>query len=82
MGIIGPRPEISSITDEYDHEQRQVFKYKPGITGISQISGRQMLTPDERIKMEIKYYKNATFTSDLKIILKTFKVILSNEGNI
>jgi lipopolysaccharide/colanic/teichoic acid biosynthesis glycosyltransferase len=82
MSIIGPRPEIISITDNYSKEQREVFNFKPGITGISQINGRQMLIPDKRIKMEIDYYKKASIKSNIKIFLKTFKVILSNEGNI
>ena len=82
MSIIGPRPEITSITDNYNLEQREVFNYKPGITGISQINGRQMLTPDKRIEMEIDYYKRATIKSNLKIFLRTFKVVLSNEGNV
>lgn len=82
MSIIGPRPEITSITENYNLEQREVFNYKPGITGISQINGRQMLTPDKRIEMEIDYYKRATIKSNFKIFLKTFKVVLSNEGNI
>jgi lipopolysaccharide/colanic/teichoic acid biosynthesis glycosyltransferase len=82
MSIIGPRPEIASITNNYNTEQREVFNYKPGITGISQINGRQMLTPDKRIKMEIDYYRRATITSNVKVFLKTFKVVLSNEGNV
>lgn len=82
MSIIGPRPEIISITSKYNDYQKKVFEFKPGITGISQVSGRQMLTPDERTKMEIDYYTKETFWSDLKIFIKTFVVILTNEGNI
>ena len=82
MSIVGPRPEITSITDTYSKMQREVFNFKPGITGISQINGRQTLTPDERVKMEIEYYSKANFFSDLKVVLKTFKVVISNEGNI
>ncbi len=82
MSIVGPRPEITSITDAYTESQREVFNFKPGITGISQINGRQMLTPDGRVKMEIEYYNKATFFSDLKVILKTFRVVISNEGNV
>ena len=82
MSIVGPRPEITSITDTYTESQREVFNFKPGITGISQINGRQMLTPDGRVKMEIEYYNKATFFSDLKVILKTFRVVISNEGNV
>jgi undecaprenyl phosphate N,N'-diacetylbacillosamine 1-phosphate transferase len=82
MSVIGPRPEILSITSEYSVFQKKVFKYKPGVTGISQVNGRQMLTPEERVNMEIEYYDKATFWSDLKIILATVKVIISNKGNV
>jgi lipopolysaccharide/colanic/teichoic acid biosynthesis glycosyltransferase len=82
MSIVGPRPEITSITDTYSEKQREVFNFKPGITGISQINGRQTLTPDQRVKMEIEYYNKATFFSDLRVVLKTFKVVINNEGNI
>lgn len=82
MSIIGPRPEIISITKTYSDYQKKVFDFKPGITGISQINGRQKLTPDQRTKMEIEYYEKENFWSDLKIILKTFAVVFTNEGNI
>lgn len=82
MSIIGPRPEIISITNTYDQYQRRVFDYKPGITGISQINGRQKLTPEQRTKMEIEYYEKENFWSDLKILFKTFTVVLTNEGNV
>lgn len=82
MSIIGPRPEIISITKEYNQHQRKVFEFLPGITGISQINGRQTLSPEQRTDMEIAYYKSETFLSDFKIFIKTFWVILSNKGNI
>lgn len=82
MTIIGPRPDIASITDQYSEEQQKIFKFKPGVTGISQISGRQMLTPDSRIKMELDYYQNANFLTDLIIFMKTFIVVFNNKGNI
>lgn len=82
MSIVGPRPEITSITDTYTKDQKKVFKFKPGITGISQINGRQLLTPEERVRMEIDYYSRATFLSDFKILFKTIGVVISNEGNL
>jgi lipopolysaccharide/colanic/teichoic acid biosynthesis glycosyltransferase len=82
MSLVGPRPDIVSITDNYTVEQKKVLDFLPGVTGISQINGRQTLTPSERVKMEIKYYSNATFLQDLVIILKTFKVIWNNKGNV
>jgi len=82
MTIVGPRPDIASITDKYTTEQNKIFDFKPGVTGISQINGRQMLTPDDRIRMELNYYENATFFSDLIVFFKTFLIVLNNKGNI
>ena len=82
MSIVGPRPEILDITNDYSKEQKKVFQFTPGITGFSQINGRQMLTPEERTRMEVEYYCNATFISDLLILLKTPLVVLTNEGNV
>ena len=82
MSIIGPRPEVISIASNYNEHQKKVFDFLPGITGISQINGRQMLDPESRVKMEIEYYNNATFFKDLNVFLKTFKVILNNQGNV
>ncbi len=82
MSIIGPRPEIISITNTYNDYQRRVFDFKPGITGISQINGRQKLTPEQRTKMEIEYYEKENFWDDMKIVFKTFAVVFTNEGNI
>ena len=82
MSIVGPRPEIISITNKYDNKQILIFNYKPGITGFSQIHGRQLLSPDKRVEMEVEYYRKANFWSDLLIAVLTFKVIVSNEGNL
>jgi lipopolysaccharide/colanic/teichoic acid biosynthesis glycosyltransferase len=82
MSLVGPRPEITSITLKYSKEQTEVFKFKPGVTGYSQINGRQLLSPDKRVKMEVEYYRKANFWSDIMIAASTFKVILSNEGNL
>jgi lipopolysaccharide/colanic/teichoic acid biosynthesis glycosyltransferase len=82
MSLVGPRPEITSITSKYSEEQKEVFEFKPGITGYSQINGRQLLSPDKRVKMEVEYYSKANFRSDFLIAASTLKVIFSNEGNL
>jgi lipopolysaccharide/colanic/teichoic acid biosynthesis glycosyltransferase len=82
MSIIGPRPEIVSITEEYSEEQKKVFQFKPGITGFSQINGRQMLSPEERVRMEIEYYKNENFLQDMLLLFHTVKVVITNKGNL
>lgn len=82
MSIIGPRPEITSITSKYNEEQRKIFEFMPGITGYSQVNGRQKLTPEQRVKMEVNYYSNANLFTDFIILLKTFEAIATNHGNI
>jgi len=82
MSIVGPRPEIITITNDYNEHQKKVFQFLPGITGISQINGRQTLTPEQRTDMEIDYYSSESFVSDLIISNKTIWVILINKGNI
>ncbi len=82
MTVVGPRPDIPTITDKYNSEQQKIFDYKPGVTGISQINGRQMLTPDDRIRMELAYYEKAGFFSDLVVFFRTFLVVFNNKGNI
>ncbi len=82
MSIVGPRPEITSITSKYNEEQRKIFEFVPGITGYSQVNGRQKLTPEQRVKMEVNYYSNANLFTDFIILLKTFEAIATNHGNI
>ncbi len=82
MSIIGPRPEIISITSKYNEEQRKIFEFIPGITGYSQVNGRQKLTPEQRVKMEVEYYNKANLLTNLAILLKTFEAIATNHGNV
>jgi lipopolysaccharide/colanic/teichoic acid biosynthesis glycosyltransferase len=82
MSIVGPRPEITSITSRYNEEQRKIFEFIPGITGYSQINGRQQLTPEQRVKMEVEYYTKANVFTDFIILLKTFEAIATNHGNV
>src|ERR1017187_9494283 len=77
MSIIGPRPEIVSITTGYSDEQNKVFQFKPGITGFSQINGRQMLSPEDRVRMEIEFYKNENFFHDISLLLHTIRVVIT-----
>jgi len=80
--MIGPRPEIPSITSKFTDDQKRVFDFKPGITGYSQINGRQRLSPEERVKMEVNYYSKASLRSDFGIALTTLKVVINNKGNL
>src|ERR1035437_686475 len=81
MSIIGPRPEIVSITTGYNDEQKKVFQFKPGITGYSPKNRRQMLSPGKKVKKENENFKKENFLRDISLFFQTIKVVITNKGN-
>lgn len=80
MSFIGPRPTVTGQTDNYNEYQMQRLQLKPGVTGWAQISGRNLLTWDEKIDLDIEYIQKKSFKLDLYILMKTFvKVFKSDE---
>lgn len=83
MSIIGPRPERPMFTEQFDKEI-QGFKnrllVKPGLTGLAQVSGGYDITPAEKLKYDLRYIENLSFLLEVKILLKTVKVVLTGEG--
>lgn len=80
MSIIGPRPLLVSYLPLYNEEQRRRHDVRPGLTGLAQVSGRNMLSWEERFALDVEYVRNISFTGDLKIILLTVKAVLKRDG--
>jgi len=81
MSVVGPRPVVEEELVKYYKEKAKLYKsVKPGITGYWQVEGRSDTDYDERIKMDEYYIKNQSFLLDLKIILKTIKVMITGKG--
>lgn len=76
MSLIGPRPPIPYEVDEYREWHKRRFEGPPGITGLWQVSGRNRLTFDEMVKLDIEYLENWSFSRDLKILWRTMGVVL------
>jgi exopolysaccharide biosynthesis polyprenyl glycosylphosphotransferase len=76
MSVVGPRPPIPYEVEAYQLWHRQRLDMKPGITGLWQVSGRNRLTFDEMIKLDLFYIENWSLLLDLKIILKTLPAML------
>lgn len=81
MSIVGPRPEIPEIVSTYTPEQKKALTIKPGITGLSQISGRDDLPIDVKLNYEIEYVERFSFTLDCKIVFKTIPTLINGRGN-
>lgn len=82
MSVVGTRPPT---LDEYHHYKLHHFKRlttKPGITGLWQVSGRSDITDfEEVVALDMKYIQNWGISEDIKIIAKTFGVVLKKEGS-
>ena len=76
MSFIGPRPIVKSEVKKYGKNFEQAFSVKPGISGLWQVSGRNKLSYDKRIELDIFYSKNVGFLLDFKIFIKTLIVII------
>lgn len=93
MSLVGPRPEVRHYVDYWTPEQMHVLDVRPGITDPASIKFRnenelmgQAENPEEyyinvimqeKIKLYLEYVENASFLYDLRLIFKTFKVIIS-----
>lgn len=79
MSMVGPRPtSFSASTYELWHTAR--LGIKPGITGLWQISGRNDIEFDERVRMDVAYIKNVSLSLDIKILFRTLTAVLRQEG--
>ena len=80
MSFIGPRPLLLDYISLYSSEQSLRQIVKPGITGLAQINGRNLIPWDERFRLDVKYVKDKSFLLDLKILFKTLWKVLGRKG--
>jgi len=80
MSLVGPRPLLVQYLDRYTPEQARRHEMKPGITGWTQINGRNALTWEEKFKLDVWYVDQRSFWLDLRIILLTVWKVLRQEG--
>ena len=76
MSLIGPRPTIPAQVEQYTPRQRRRLEIRPGITGWAQVHGRASLPWSERIELDLYYIEHRSPALDLKILLRTFQVVL------
>ena len=80
MALVGPRPTIQEQVDRYTERQRRRLEVKPGITGWAQVNGRASLPWPERIELDVWYVDNRSLMLDLRILLKTARMLASGRG--
>jgi exopolysaccharide biosynthesis polyprenyl glycosylphosphotransferase len=80
MSLVGPRPPLPQEVARYERWQRRRLSMKPGITCLWQISGRNEISFQEWMKLDLTYIDNWSLLLDLKILLKTVPVVLLGRG--
>jgi len=80
LSLVGPRPLLMQYLERYTPEQARRNEVKPGITGWSQIKGRNAVSWDERFKLDVWYVDNQSFRLDLKIMALTLVMVVKREG--
>ncbi len=80
MSLVGPRPLLVRYYPYFTQEELLRFTVRPGITGLAQVSGRNDLNWDLRIAMDVRYVKKYSLLIDVKILLLTFKHVITRNG--
>lgn len=80
MSLVGPRPPLATEVETYEDHVHRRFLVKPGVTGLWQISGRSNLTWEETVRLDLYYVENWSLMSDIIILFRTAKAVVSRDG--
>lgn len=80
MSFIGPRPLLVEYLNLYNEFQKKRHLVKPGLTGLAQINGRNLVSWEERFKFDVRYIENLNFRNDCIILYKTIGLVLKRVG--
>jgi len=80
MSIVGPRPALPVQVENFDTEGLKKLLVKPGLTGWTQVNGRNSIPYEKRMELDVWYAENHNVFLDIWIILKTFKVLVFGDG--
>ncbi len=80
MSLVGPRPMVPEIVEQYRDEYEVILETKPGITGLAQVNGRENLPRSRRLALDMEYVRSRDLRLDLRILWRTVGVVLSRQG--
>ena len=80
MSLVGPRPLLQRYMPFFRERERLRFRALPGITGLAQVSGRNFLSWDERLELDVEYVEVMSLRVDLNILARTVITVLRREG--
>lgn len=80
MSLIGPRPLLVKYLSLYNEHQRRRHEVRPGLTGWAQVNGRNELSWEDRLDLDVYYVDNRSFKLDLSIFFLTIKIVILRKG--
>jgi lipopolysaccharide/colanic/teichoic acid biosynthesis glycosyltransferase len=80
MSLVGPRPLLLEYLDRYSPRQARRHEVRPGLTGLAQVSGRNLVGWDDRLELDVQYVETRSLALDLKILLRTVRAVVRREG--
>lgn len=80
MALVGPRPLLPAYLDRYSPEQRRRHEVKPGVTGLAQVDGRNDLTWEQQLRLDVWYVDHRSVRLDLTILGRTVRAVLTGAG--
>lgn len=80
MSLVGPRPLLIEYLPLYSREQARRHEVRPGVTGWAQVNGRNAISWDEKLALDVWYVNNKSLWLDLKIIWFTIRTVIKREG--
>lgn len=80
MSLVGPRPLLMEYLDRYTPEQMRRHEVRPGITGLAQVSGRNLVDWERRFEIDVWYVDHWSLILDARILWRTVRKVLRSEG--
>ena len=80
MSLVGPRPAFLEVAQRYSPEQARRLQMRPGLTGLAQLQGRNLLPWEQRIVLDIAYIDRYSLWLDAKILWRTIPLLLRGTG--
>jgi lipopolysaccharide/colanic/teichoic acid biosynthesis glycosyltransferase len=81
MSLVGPRPELVELVEQYEPWQHQRHVVKPGLTGLWQVSGRGDGMMHDNVHLDLEYLNTLSFRTDVRIMFRTPRVLLVRSGS-
>lgn len=80
VSLVGPRPLLMRYLDRYTAHQARRHEVRPGLTGLAQINGRNAITWEDRLRLDVEYVDRCCLSLDLEILARTLGLVIRRRG--